>query len=225
MSYKQVKYFQDLEDYAAAYKIARADWEANPSLKWPKNTIAWLLIRMMKFNARAYAKNKFLLQLEEFKTLGIPKDDKKMWGAVAWPIRDIVQDSWKMQWFTPQFGDELFTVIKDMPFDKPSEAYSAMGKAFIRLGGLWPRLSEFIEWWGFANFTDFDYRRYPEDGVLESLAEKVYTAYIVALHREEEYREPSHAFFDGLDNLAFRCKEQADKVYRILNYDNNNKQI
>jgi len=219
MSYKQVKYFQDLEDYAAAYKIARADWEANPSLKWPKNTIAWLLIRMMKFNARAYAKNKFLLQLEEFKTLGIPKDDKKLWGAVAWPIRDIVQDSWRMQWFTPQFGDELFAAIKDIIFDKPSEAYSAMGKAFIRLGGLWPRLSEFIEWWGFDNFTDFDYRRYPEDGVLESLAEKVYSTYLVALHRDEKHREPSQAFFDGLDNLVFHSKEQADKVYKILNFD------
>lgn len=219
MSYKQVKYFQDLEDYTAAYKIACADWEANPSLKWPKNTIAWLLIRMMKFNARAYAKNKFLQQLEEFKVLGIPTEDKKLWGAVAWPIRDIVQDSWKMQWFTPQFGDELFATIKDIPFDKPAEAYSAMGKAFIRLGGLWPRLAEFIEWWGFDNFTDFDYRRYPEDGVLESLAEKVYTAYIMALHQEEEHREPSKKFFNGLDNLAFRSKEQADRVYRVLNYD------
>ena len=124
-----------------------------------------------------------------------------------------------MQWFTPQFGDELFAAIKDIPFDKPSEAYSAMGKAFIRLGGLWHRLSEFIEWWGFDNFTDFDYRRYPEDGVLESLAEKVYSAYLVALHRDEEQREPSQAFFDGLDNLAFRCKEQADKVYRIMKYE------
>lgn len=219
MSYKQVKYFQDLEDYAAAYKMARADWEADPLLKWPKNSIAWLLIKMMKANARALSKDVFIRQLEEFCQLGIPKDDSKLWGAVAWPIRDIVQDSWKMQWFTPQFGDELFAAIKDMPFDKPSESYSAMGKSFIRLSGLWPRLAGFIEWWGFDNFTDFDYRRYPEDGVLESLAEKVYSAYLVALHREDEHREPSKAFFEGLDNLAFRCKEQADKVYKILSFD------
>ena len=219
MSYKQVKYFLNLEDYPAAYKIARADWEADPSLKWPKSTIAWLLIRMMKLNARAYAMNKFLQQLEEFKALEIPTDDKKLWGAVAWPIRDIVQDSWEMLWFTPQFGDELFAAIKDLPFEKPSEAYSAMGKAFIRLGGLWPRLAEFIEWWGFNNFTAYDYRRYPEAGALESLAEKVFSAYLVALHREEKMREPSQAFFNGLDDLALRSKEQADKVYRILNYE------
>lgn len=173
MSYKQVKYFQDLEDYAAAYKIARADWEANPSLKWPKNTIAWLLIRMMKINARAYAKNKFFQQLEEFKALGIPTEDKKLWGAVAWPIRDIVQDSWKMQWFTPQFGDELFDIIKDLPFHKPSESYSAMLAAFIELGALWPGLDEFIEWWGLENLTPFDYRRYPHRNELVSLADKV----------------------------------------------------
>lgn len=219
MSYRQVKYFQDLEDYQAAYKIARADWETNPSLKWPRNTIAWLLIKMMKANARAYAWKKFLLQLKEFYDLGIPVDDKKLWGAVSWPVRDIVQDSLQMQWFTPEFGDRLFDAIWAMPFDKPSEAYSAMVKAFIQLGGLWPRLAEFIEWWGFDSFTDFDYRRYPEDGVLESLAEKVFSAYLVALHREEEHREPSQAFFEGLEHLAFRSKEQANRMYKILNYD------
>jgi hypothetical protein len=221
MSYKQVKYFQDLEDYAAAYKIACADWEANPGLKWPKNAIAWLLIRMMKANARAYAQNKFLQQLEEFYNLGIPEDEKKLWGAVAWPVRDIINDSVQMQWFTPEFGDRLFDVIRKFPFDKPSDSYSAMGKAFVRLGSLWPQLTEFIEWWGFDNFTDFDYRRYPEDGRLESLVEKVYSAYLISLHRKGNGRQPSKAFFDGLDHLALRSKEQADRVYKILNYNNN----
>lgn len=40
MSYKQVKYYQELGDYEAAYKIARADWEANPSLEWPRKSAA-----------------------------------------------------------------------------------------------------------------------------------------------------------------------------------------
>ena len=220
MSYKQMKRFQDLEDYSAAYRIARADWDANPNLRWPKNSIAWLLVKMMKCNARAYAQGKFLSQLEEFKALGIPVDDMKLWGAVAWPIRDIVRDSYQMQWFTPDFGDKLFAAIRTMPFNKPSEAYSAMGKEFIRLGGLWPRLAEFIEWWGFDNFTAYAYRRYPEDGTLESLVEKVFSAYIVALQREEEHREPVKDFYEGLEQLALRSQEQADKVYKILNYDN-----
>ena len=217
MSYKQMKYFQDLGDYSAAYKIARADWEAEPTLKWPKESIAWLLIKMMKFNARALSKVAFIRQLEEFCQLDIPKDDSKLWGAIAWPIRDIVLDSCQMQWFSPDFGDKLFDIIRNMSFHKPSESYSAMGKAFIRLGFLWPRLAEFIEWWGFDNFTDYDYRRYPEDGTLESLAEKVFGAYIVAL--KHEHREPSKAFYDGLEHLALRSQEQADKIYRILKYD------
>ncbi len=219
MSYKQMKYFQDLGDYAAAYKIARVDWEANPSLKWPKNAIAWLLIRMMKANARAYAQNKFLQQLEEFYNLGIPEDEKNLWGAVAWPVRDIINDSVHMQWFTPEFGDRLFDIIRKFPFDKPSDSYSAMGKAFVRLGSLWPYLTEFIEWWGFDNFTDFDYRRYPEDGRLESLVEKVFSKYLISLHRCGEGKQPSEPFFMALDILAIRCPEQADKVYKILNFD------
>lgn len=219
MSYKQMKYFQNLEDYAAAYRIARADWDANPNLKWPKNAIAWLLIRMMKANARAYAQNKFLQQLEEFYNLGIPVDEKKVWGAVIHPIRNVINDSIQMQWFTPEFGDRLFDIIRKFPFEKPSESYSAMGKAFVRLGSLWPKLTEFIEWWGFDNFTDFDYRRYPEDGRLESLVEKVYSEYLISLHRCGDGKQPSEAFLRALDILAIRCPEQADKIYKIMRYE------
>ena len=78
-----------------------------------------------------------------------------------------------MQWFTPQFGDELFDIIKDLPFHKPSDSYSAMLAAFIELGALWPGLDEFIEWWGLENLTPFDYRRYPYRNELVSLADKV----------------------------------------------------
>lgn len=219
MSYKQVKYFQDLEDYQAAYNVARADWDCNPSLKWPKNSIAWLLVKMMKYNARAVTQRKFLMQLEEFKALDIPEEDMKLWGAVAWPIRDIVKDSIDMQWFTPEFGDKLFKTIRSFPFAKPSDSYSAMVKAVISLDGLWPRLTEFIEWWGFDCFTDFDYRRYPENGTLESLVEKVMTAYLVSLHRSGEGAQPSGAFYKALDNLAFRSQEQADKIHKIMKYE------
>lgn len=221
VSYKQVRHLYDQEDYPAAYKLANEAHQTNPNLKWPMRILPWLLIHLMKANARAYSQRKFFSLLEEFKSLEIPEDNKKLWGAVAWPIRDIVRDSIDMQWFTPQFGDELFTVIWIMPFDRPSESYSSLVKEFVRLGGLWPRLTEFIEWWGFDNFTDFDYRRYPEDGKLESLAEKVYSEYLISLHRKGNGKQPAKAFFEGLDHLALRSKEQADKVYKTLNYDNN----
>ena len=219
MSYKQVKYYQELEDYQTAYNIAMADWKDNPTLKWPKNTIAWMLILLMKSHAKAYAQKRFLAELTEFRELGIPLEDKKLWGAVAWPIRDIVRDSIDMQWFTPEFGDELFIVIKDIPFDKPSESYSAMAKSFIQLSGLWSRLSEFIEWWGFDSFNSFDYRRYPENGSLESLVEKVMTAYLVSLYRGGDGKQPSEDFFKALDNLAMRSKEQADKIHKIMKFE------
>lgn len=220
MSYKLVKYYRDLEDYNTAYMIACEDWSENPKLKWPRNTIAWLLIKMMKNRANAYSQKRFLADLDEFTELGIAEDDKKLWEAVAWPIRDIVKDSVDMQWFTPRFGDNLFNVIQCLPFPKPSESYSAMAKSFISLGSLWPRLAEFIEWWGFNSFTDYDYRRYPENGTLESMVEKVMTAYLVSLHRGGE--QPSEEFFRALDNLALRSQEQSDRIYKILNYNINN---
>ncbi|MCR5191984.1 MAG: hypothetical protein K6D59_01660 [Bacteroidales bacterium] len=138
---------------------------------------------MMKMNARIYGKNKFMRQLDEFKTLGIPPEDEKLWGTVAWPLRDIIEDSLRMQWFTAEFGDEIFAAIKDMPFTKPSDSYTALVLSFAKLGALWPRLAEFIEWWGLDNFTDFDYRKYPEHGKLVSAVEKVQEAYRLSIIR------------------------------------------
>lgn len=220
MSYKQMKYYQELGDFEAAYKVARADWEADASLRWPRNSIAWLLIRMMKGNARAYGQRKFLLQLGELKRLGIPKTDKRLWGAAAWPIRDIVEDSLRMQWFTPAFGDALFLAIRELPFERPKDSYSALLKAFVALGGLWPRLAEFIDWWDFGNLLPMDFRRYPENGRLVSLAEKAMTEYLAALRREGEGRQPSIAFMDGLNRLASCSQEQAERIYEELKIEN-----
>ena len=65
MSYKLVKYYRDLEDYNTAYMIACEDWSENPKLKWPRNTIAWLLIKMMKNRANAYSQKRFLADLPD----------------------------------------------------------------------------------------------------------------------------------------------------------------
>lgn len=221
MSFKQVKYYQDIGDYSEAYKIARADWDANPNLKWPMNTIAWLLLKMMKLNARVYAKDAFVSRLNEFKALGIPEEDRKLWSAMVWPVRDIIGDSIRMQWFTPQFGDELFAAIKDIPFDKPSDSYSALMLAFLQLGGLWPALAEFIEWWGFENFTDFDYRQYPENGILVSSAEKILKAYVQSSFFIE--KAPSASFFASLEILKAKSPVQYETINKLMKYDDNRK--
>lgn len=214
MSYERVKYYQELGDYREAYRIALEDWKAKPNLKWPKNTIAWLLIRMMKDSAKAYGRDRFFDLMDEFGKLDIPKEETKLWGAVVWPIRDIISDSYGMQWFTPPLGDRIFDAIKEMPLEKPSESYTAVLKAFVQLGSLWPRLAEFIEWWGFENFSEFDYRRYPEKGILESTAERVFLAYVAAIGRMD--KDPAQEFYKALENMAIRSQQQADNIYNAL---------
>ena len=216
MSYKQVKYYQEIGDYAAAYRVAREDWTAHPELTWPRSTIAWLLISLMKVYVRVYGQQRFFELLQEFRDLDIPSDNIKLWGAIVWPIRDVVEDSLRMQWFTPKLGDTIFDAIKDMPFDRPSDSYSALVKVFIPIGSLWPRLDEFIEWWGFDNFTSFDYRRYPEKGRMVSLVEKVLIAYLVALRRTG--RTPSEEFYKTLDVLSSHSHEQAENIKSVLDY-------
>ena len=214
MPYRQVKYYQEIGDFEAAYRIARKVWTENPTLTWPKSTLAWLIVRMLKVYAHAYSQERFFELLKELDGMGVPQEDRKLWGAALWPIRDMARDSLEMQWFTPQLGDRLFEAVKDFPTEKPSEAYSALISEFIRLGSLWPRLAEFIEWWGFENFTEFDYRRYPEKGRQMSLAEKVMEAYLRATKREG--RELSETFLEGLRELERRDRRQAEEIYSII---------
>lgn len=216
MSYRQVKYYQEIGDYEAALRIARGDWAENQSLKWPMSTIAWLIVRMLKVYAHAYSKERFFKLLKELEGLGVPQDDKKFWGAVLWPLRDMVRDSLEMQWFSPQLGDRIFAVLRTLPIEKPSEAYSALAREFIRLGSLWPRLADFLEWWGFESFTEFDYRRYPMKGRQVSLAEVVMEAYLTATKRVG--RVPSQAFFRGVRELERRDRAQAENIYSIMNH-------
>lgn len=214
MSYRQVKYYQEMGDFEAALSVARGDWAVTPSLKWPKYTIAWLIVRMLKVYAHAYSKERFFDLLKELEELGVPREDKKLWGAVLWPVRDMVRDSLEMQWFSPQLGDRLFATLRKLPIERPSEAYSALVREFIRLGSLWPGLADFLEWWGFEDFLEFDYRRYPEKGQLVSLAETAMEAYLRATKRAG--RVPSEDFFKGLRELERRDSRQAENVRKIM---------
>lgn len=181
MSYKQVKYYQEMGDFVVAYNIAKKDWECSPDSKRTKDTLAWANVRLMKSFARAYGKHRFMMCLDELTTIGVNDNDEKLWGAVAYAVRDIVADSFRMQWFSEDFGDTIFDVIMPLPLPKPSDSYSAMLGAFIELGALWPRLADFIDWWDRANFTPFDKRRYPLNGRLVSFEERVEEAYKKAL--------------------------------------------
>jgi hypothetical protein len=178
------------------------------------------MVRMLKVYAHAYSKERFFDLLKELEGLGVPREDKKLWGAVLWPVRDMVRDSVEMQWFTPQLGDRLFAAVRNLPIERPSEAYSALVREFIRLGSLWQGLADFLEWWGFEDFTEFDYRRYPERGELLSLAETVMEAYLRATKRAG--RVPSEAFFGGLSELERRDRRQAESVKKILKSLNKN---
>lgn len=83
MSYAQVKYYQEMGDYQAAYDLTTKDWKEHPEMKWPRNTTAWLLVQMMKTSSKVYALGQFKLCLERLKQLDIPANEVKLWGAVA----------------------------------------------------------------------------------------------------------------------------------------------
>ena len=74
--------------------------------------------------------------------------------------------------------NELFIIIREFHFSKPSEAYSFLYKAFHKAHQTWSRYIEFADWWGFDNFRSEDYLKeeYKEKKMM-SIAEQAYIAY------------------------------------------------
>ncbi|MCR4829266.1 MAG: hypothetical protein K5864_07385 [Bacteroidales bacterium] len=177
MTNGKVSYYHKIGDYQSAYALARADWELCPSSVRATSTLAWEIIAVLKISTHVYSRDIFLERLQEFGSIGIADSNKRLWGAVVYPIRDMLADSLEMQWFTADLGDRLFAIIHNFPFEKPSDAYSMLLRSFMSVGGLWPQLAVFMEWWGLENFSSFDKRRYPVKGELISFEEQAMREY------------------------------------------------
>src|SRR5690606_18266648 len=55
--------------------------------------------------------------------------------------------------------NQIFDIIKDFHFTKPSESYSFLMKAFQKGSQNWSRFIEFADWWDLENFGDADFQQ------------------------------------------------------------------
>lgn len=157
---------------------------------WNKRAAAWVYYEYLKKYAQLDSYDDFKKNLNLIKDLELPEDEKMVFDNCGWQIGSVVYSLNKTEQVDYHKINELFELIKDFHFTKPSEAYTFIYKAFHKGYHNWSRYQEFATWWGFENFRAEDYQKEEyNDKKIMSIVEQAYIAFSKNL-LEGERRNP-----------------------------------
>lgn len=161
-----------------ALQLANQALETEPDNIWNKRAVAWVFYEYLKQYAQPESYNDFKENLSKIKDLALPEDEKMVFDNCAWQIGSVVFALNKTEQIDYPKINELFKIVKDFHFTKPSEAYSFIYKAFHKGYQNWSKYLEFADWWNFKNFRSEDYLKEEfNDRKIMAIAEQAFIAY------------------------------------------------
>ncbi len=194
MSFKEVQKLRKAGNLDEALQMANQDLQAEPDNIWNKRAIAWVYYGYLKKYSQPESFDLFKENLIRIKELQLPEDEKMVFDNCAWQIGSLVfalnkaektrkREPNEPPWYSYDIEKttELYEIVKDFIFTKPSEPYSFLFKAFLKvLNG--DHYLDFADWWGFENFRAEDFLKQEFGGKkVMALAEQAYIAYSKSL--------------------------------------------
>ena len=176
------------------------------NLLWPKRALAWVYYEYLKKNAQPATFDAFRDNLTKIKELQLPEDEKMVFDNCAWQIGSMIFALQKKEPVDYKKINEVFEIIREFHFTKPSESYSFLYKAFHKGYQNWPAYLEFADWWGFEYFNHEDYLKDDYNGKkIMAIAEQAYIAY-------------SKKLLEGkpVDNFGHQRAVDKDKILSFL---------
>jgi hypothetical protein len=180
MSFKEIKELRQAGRLDEAFQKANQALEADPNNIWNKRAAAWVFYDYLKKHSQAESFNveAFMDNLNKIKILQLPEDEKMVFDNCAWQIGSLIFNLNKSEPVDYKIINELFVIIKDFHFTKPSEAYSFLYKAFHKGYQNWINYLNFADWWDFEHFRPEDYLKEEfNDKKIMAIAEQAYIAY------------------------------------------------
>ncbi len=178
MSFKEIKELRQAGKLDEALQMAIQALETEPENIWNKRAAAWVYYDYLKKNAQPESFEAFKENLIKIKDLQLPEDEKMVFDKCAWQIGSLVFTLQKTEPVDYGKINELFEIIKDFHFTKPSEAYSFIYKAFHKGYQYWSNYLTFADWWNFDNLRSEDHLKEEFNGKkMMSIAEQAYIAY------------------------------------------------
>ena len=212
MSFKEVKELRKAGKLDEALEMANKALKAEPDNIWNKRAAAWVYYDYLKKYDQPASFDLFKENLLKLKELQLPDEEKMVFDNSAWQIGKIVFGLKKQEQIDYGKINELFNIIQEFHFTKPSEAYSFIYKAFHKGYQNWSKYMEFADWWNFDNFRPEDYLKEEfNDNIIISIAEQAYIAYSKKLlegepvgsfgERRAINKEKIRAFLPQLDRI------------------------
>ncbi len=178
MSFREIKELRQAGKLDEALQMANQALEADPENIWNKRAAAWVYYDFLKKNAQPELFEVFKENLIKIKDLQLPEDEKMVFDNCAWQIGSLVFGLQKAEHVDYAKINELFEIIKDFHFTKPSEAYSFIYKAFHKGYQNWSSYLTFADWWNLENLRSEDFLKEEFNGKkMMSIAEQAYIAY------------------------------------------------
>jgi hypothetical protein len=212
MSFKEIKELRQAGKLDEALQMANKALESEPYNIWNKRAAAWVYYDYLKKNAQPELYEAFKDNLIKIKDLQLPEDEKMVFDNYAWQIGSLVFALQNTEHVDYGKINELFEIIRDFNFTKPSEAYSFIYKAFHKGYQNWSNYLTFADWWNFDNLRSEDYLKEEFKGKkMMSIAEQAYIAYSKKLLEGEALdpfgqqrvidKEKIQSFLPKLDSL------------------------
>lgn len=178
MSFKEIKELRQAGKLDEALQMANLALKTDPENIWNKRAAAWVYYDYLKKYNQPESFEAFKENLIKIKDLQLPEDEKMVFDKCAWQIGSLV---FALQHYEPvDYGkiNELFEIIRDFHFTKPSEVYSFIYKAFHKGYKNWSNYLTFADWWNFENLRPEDFLKEAYNGRnMMSIAEQAYIAY------------------------------------------------
>ncbi len=172
MSFKEVTQLRKSGQLEKALEMAEADLRTDPDNDWAKRAVVWVYYEYLKKAQAGNRRREYQDFLEKIVSLDLPPGETYVFDSVAWSVGKFL---FHYPSVDTQLLNELFETIRELPFSKPGDAYSFLLKAFKKHSSEWNRFPEFMEWWGYDNFSAKDYENFitDEGRKLPSLVESV----------------------------------------------------
>ncbi|MFZ1788572.1 MAG: hypothetical protein WAT92_09680 [Saprospiraceae bacterium] len=178
MSFKEIKELRQAGMLDAALQMANQALETAPDNIWNKRAAAWVYYDYLKKYALPESFEEFKENLIKIKNFQLPVTEKIILDSCAWQIGSFVFSLLKTEHVEYRKINELFEIIRDFHFTKPSESYSFIYKAFHKGYQNWSNYLNFADWWNFENLNSEDYLKSEFNGKkIMSIAEQAYIAY------------------------------------------------
>ncbi|WP_405291023.1 DUF7017 domain-containing protein [Algibacter sp. Ld11] len=208
MPAKEIKELRQSGRLDEALAMAHEELNAQPDNIWGKRNISWVYYAFLKKHVQESNFEGFIENLLKIKVLNLPEEEVMIFDTTAFQIGSMLFKIQSLESVDYSKVNQVFDIIKEFHFTKPSDSYSVLMKAFQKGAQNWSRFIEFSEWWGLENFNGSDFQTEEYNGrQLSALVDKVYGSYSKKLIEGEH-----------IDAFGAIKKVNKEKVQQFLPY-------